>query len=505
MLRRSPRRPQQRGLVLTLTGALLACFGFSWGVKEVMAEGSMDSVYLVGLRHRGEELAALCEKIPGCVVPEANAAEYTPDGNTHAEFKTELTRRHVLVEVPNELSATDLMELLIKVRAAQSNGARRVSLLAEKPLREIAIKGLEDRRLNIPLERFMNVAGASHVLLRGSKEIREIKRDYPGVKTVHPTSSFITGDTHPELRDELAALLGVPALPDPSTLTLPQTQIFYVSAAIPPINANFFTMLSDVNTLSEQGAWVDLVSPLLPYARSDKNDGAGHTVVGKLVADLVKAVAPRSITFMRAHAPQSEGFFQPLPTYHLSGLPTLVPHLHSLGVDLSLSPDNGAVKASTILAEEMGLIDEESGTLRIAIVNKQRNPKTGEIVLHGISGSNLNGRIAALTDDEIDSGGTTGKGAALATLGLPEGERAARVHAAAVFLTGSGAGALAALEKGHLASLTVTSAIPVPAALRDRITVLSPAAELAQSLAPLRASAIAQPDAECEASVLAAL
>ncbi len=212
------------------------------------------------------------------------------------------------------------------------------------------------------------------------------------------------------------------------------------------------------------GSQITLVSPYLPYARSDKKDQYGVAITGRLAADMIETSGTDAVSFVRAHAPQSEGFFK-IPTIQTMGRKTINAFLANLNVEQIISPDAGFQKDATLYADDL--------KVPVSVVNKQRNLQTGESKLHGISGPKVKGKIVAIIDDETASGGTLGKVAEfLKKLG------AAKVVAVVTHLSGN---ADQALNSVAIDSLAVTDTFKITKQ-HSKLSVLSVAKEISDDL-----------------------
>lgn len=395
------------------------------------------------------------------------------NGNTGAWFYQSVLGYDFEILIPSAFNADELMEALIKIRTAYAQGAKRVTVVSEIPLDDIEFLTSQPDSKRLPLEKLFQIAGASNIRVGGKPSVRLVRESRGYAYQDWSNSAFMAGDSHPYLRDELARLLKINVVDAKHSRYFDRTQIFYVASITPPVNENFFKLLADIIDLKSKGASVTLITPYLPYARSDKKDHEGVSVTGRLVADLIEAVRTDSIAFVRAHAPQSEGFFS-IPVFHISGRRTLKEYLAQQGIDLVVSPDAGFQKDATLYAEDLGV--------PVAVVNKQRDPETSETLLHDISGPAIKGLHVAIIDDETASGSTLAKVAAF----LKE-HGAKTVTAVVSHLAGAGKKALESRDIDHI---VVTNTFPVDTMNNGRVRVLSIAKEIAHGLIPLRNSVI---------------
>jgi len=403
--------------------------------------------------------------------------------NTGVWIYSELQGHDIEVLVPKALTSDDLMDLLLKVRTAKSLGAERITVVFEDQVDEIRFNQSSDTWIIEHIENLFTVAGANSI--KEPLHRRRIARTFPsGKPTAKPKEIYIAGDSqHPsELMKDIASHLKVKVIDLNMSESLENTHILYMASSTPPVNKNFFQILKGVYELKQRGARVTLISPYLPYARSDKKDHKGVAVAGRLIADLIESVQTDSILFARAHAPQSEGFFS-IPVFHVSGRETISRALAKQGVQLIVSPDAGFQKDATTYAVKLGL--------PVAVVNKQRDNETSETLLRDISGPPVTGLVVAIVDDETASGGTLAKVAAFL-----KKNGAAKVITSVTHLAGK---AEKALVSPDIDAIVVTNTLPIDSKIIDKtiehgnptnmkLEVISIAPEIARSLQSLRNS-----------------
>ncbi len=435
---------------------------FIWLAILVLAEFAIAAGPVV-LGLRGDEAALNAySKSKGRAIVASETVDFE-SGNTFVRIQDRLAYQNVEILLPAELTPNQLMEALIKIRTAKTEGAASITLVSpqEVPPRMVG----SDSTTTVDLPKLFGLSGATGPKdwIKSSTKLRQARA------TVSP--GLLYTRTHPVLTQELGQFTGLKSVEGLAQLKAQATQrkapVYYVlSANGAGSNEQLLIALSEIQELSSAGVQVHLVTPYLPYARSDKIDQAGVTVIGRLVADLIEGSGTKAITFMRAHATQSQGFFS-IPSTQLSGRPTLTRYLKSLGVQIVVAPDAGFQKDATLYADEMDL--------PLAIVNKFRDPLTSQTAMKGISGDSVAGKIAVVIDDETASGGTLGK---VAKLLKEQGAKA--VFASVTHLTGT---ARAAVESPDLAEVIVTNTLALPEG--SRFKTLSIASELGEHLLQL--------------------
>jgi ribose-phosphate pyrophosphokinase len=400
------------------------------------------------------------------------------NSNTYVRFLQNVYGRDVVVVVPAQLDPNEAMEALLKLRTATTLGADRVTLLIDGAAAEVRWNG---RVLPASvMERFAATAGATEIVVVQGEQILSKPRGtspLPRGKAAPGAAPTFIDINHFELTSRIAEAVGAKTLE--SEGGTPLGRVFVTAAASAEANTTLFDFLRTASQLTASGREVHGVLPYLPYARSDKIDTEGVTVGGRLVADLVEAAGTRTVTFMRAHAPQSQGFFR-IPSFNLSGRKTINEYLSTEKIEIVVSPDAGFQKDATLYADELGV--------EVAVANKQRDPISGNSTLRGFSGPPLQGKRIAIIDDETASGKTL---ADLAEFAKKSG--ALEVYAVVTHMAGTGA---AALKSPFIDKVVTTDTLPVSPEVRanPRLKVLSVASEFA---AHLKGIAATQSDLRC--------
>ncbi|EHL79693.1 ribose-phosphate diphosphokinase [Bacillus smithii] len=246
--------------------------------------------------------------------------------------------------------------------------------------------------------------------------------------------------------------------------------VYVIQSTSSPVNDNLMELLIMIDALKRASArTVNLVIPYYGYARQDRKARAREPITAKLVANLLeKAGATRVIT-LDLHAPQIQGFFD-IPIDHLMGVKILADYFKKKQFDddiVIVSPDHGGVTRARKMAERM--------KAPIAIIDKRR-PKPNVAEVMNIVG-NIEGKIAILIDDIIDTAGTITLGAnALVENGAKE------VYACCTHPVLSGP-AIDRIQNSNIRELVVTNSIALPEEKKiDKIVELS--------VAPLMGEAI---------------
>lgn len=257
--------------------------------------------------------------------------------------------------------------------------------------------------------------------------------------------------------------------------------IFVLQSICSPGNDNLMEMLLMLDAFKRASAnRITAVIPYYGYARQDRKVAPRVPISAKLVADLLTTAGASRVLTAELHAGQIQGFFN-IPVDNLFSSPVLLQYLRTrIGKEqvTVVSPDAGGVERARAFAKRLGS--------SLAIIDKRR-AREGEkespgkanldVVEMNIIGE-VEGRVAILVDDMVDTAGTlTTAAAALHDAG------AQAVFACCTHPVLSGP-AIERVRASVLEELVVTNSIPLrpEAQQTDKIKVLS--------IAPLMGEAI---------------
>ncbi len=386
------------------------------------------------------------------------------NSNTGVWIHSQVYEKDIEIFIPDFINSDDIMEILIKAHTLRSLGARKIALHCTSKIEKLNISDMDNGILEI-LENLLKTAGVTHIK-EGDKRSRKTRT----TKTQRPlapkqiTVSNVEGKRLKFSKD-FAALAKL----DHHSLdkTPLDSHVLLMSDSSVPSNLSFLNTLVTIATLNSQQQKTTLITPYLPYARSDKKDHPGVSVTGRLIADLIESVGTNSILFVRPHAAQSEGFFK-IPVFAADSKKTIGQELRDRNVSTVISPDAGFQKDATSIAEEAGL--------PVAVVNKVRNYETSEILLVDISGPSVKGLDVVIVDDETASGSTADEVA-----GFLKRRGAQKIYVIVTHLAGSAA---RAIHSDDIEAIIVTDSLEVT--IDDsKLKVLSIAAEMVETLRPL--------------------
>ena len=293
-----------------------------------------------------------------------------------------------------------------------------------------------------------------------------------------------TGNSHTELANEIAKILGVPmGASKVSTFsdgeisvdineTVRGADVFIVQSTCSPVNNNLMELLIMIDAFKRASAGrINAVIPYYGYARQDRKAKSRDPITAKLVADLLTAAGADRVLTMDLHASQIQGYFN-IPVDHLMGAPILPKHFVKKGLAdqddvVVVSPDLGSVTRARKFADRLHA--------PIAIIDKRR-PKANVSEIMNIIGE-VEGKKCILIDDMIDTAGTIANAAnALKDLG------ATAVYACCTHGVLSGP-AFERINNSAIEELVMLNTITLPENVEtDKITSLSVAPIFAEAI-----------------------
>ncbi|MCR6515024.1 MAG: ribose-phosphate diphosphokinase [Clostridium sp.] len=237
---------------------------------------------------------------------------------------------------------------------------------------------------------------------------------------------IFTGNSHPELAEEIAKILGleigkaqVGTFSDGEIAinigeTVRGADVFIVQSTCSPVNNNLMELLIMIDAFKRASAGrITAVMPYYGYARQDRKAKSRDPITAKLVADLLTTAGADRVLTMDLHAAQIQGYFN-IPVDHLVGSPILAEYfVNEMDLDdkedvVVVSPDLGSVTRARKFADYLHA--------PIAIIDKRR-PKANVSEIMNIIGD-VEGKRCILIDDMIDTAGTIANAAnALKELG----------------------------------------------------------------------------------------
>ncbi len=188
-------------------------------------------------------------------------------------------------------------------------------------------------------------------------------------RTTEKNLMVFSGRAHPELAEEVAALLGTGLVPT-SAYEFANSEIyvryeesvrgcdaFVIQSHTAPINEWIMEHLIMVDALKRASAKrITVVMPFYGYARQDKKHRGREPISARLMADLFKTAGADRLIAVDLHADQIQGFFDG-PVDHLMALPILADYVREKYGDQQLavvSPDAGRIKVAERWSARLG-------------------------------------------------------------------------------------------------------------------------------------------------------
>ena len=228
--------------------------------------------------------------------------------------------------------------------------------------------------------------------------------------------------------------------------------VFVIQPTCAPVNFNLMQLCLMLDALKRASAGrITAVIPYYGYARQDRKVSPRAPISAKLVADFLSTAGANRVVTVDLHAGQIQGFFN-CPVDEI----------------VVVSPDAGGVERARSFAKRI--------EAPLAIIDKRRDRPNQATATHVIG--DVDGKIAVLVDDIIDTAGTICAGAEVL---LREGAR--EVYACATHGVLSGP-ALERLNNSVFTKVVVTDTIPSGERLDvcSKLQVVSVASLLAKSI-----------------------
>jgi ribose-phosphate pyrophosphokinase len=229
--------------------------------------------------------------------------------------------------------------------------------------------------------------------------------------------------------------------------------VFVIQPTSAPVNDNLMELLIMVDALRRASAHeINVVLPYYGYARQDRKARSREPITAKLVANMLERAGATRVLALDLHAAQIQGFFD-LPMDHLRAAPLLANYLVEQGIvdtknAVVVSPDHGGMTRARNLNN---LLELEAP---VAVIDKRRPaPNVAEI---GSIVGDVEGKIAIMVDDMIDTAGTITQGAQLV---MDHGAKEVYVVASHAVFSGP---AVERLQNSVFKKVIVTDSIKLP-------------------------------------------
>jgi len=290
------------------------------------------------------------------------------------------------------------------------------------------------------------------------------------------------GTSNQELTQEVCQYLGIePGKIMAKTFSDGETQIeihenirgldvFVLQSTCTPVNDNLMQLLIIMDALRRASAKrITAVIPYYGYGRQDRKVKPRVPITAKLVADLITTAGADRVVSIDLHAGQIQGYFN-IPVDNLFSAPLLLKYIRKHFNDdlVIVSPDAGGVERARAFGKRL--------SASLAIIDKRRDaPNIAEAM--NIIGD-VDGKIAIILDDMVDTAGTLTQGAnALKKRG------ASKIFACCTHPVLSGP-AIERIETSPIDTLVVTNTIPLKKEAQDcpKIVLLSVAELLGETI-----------------------
>ncbi|MEK7814855.1 MAG: ribose-phosphate pyrophosphokinase, partial [Chloroflexota bacterium] len=293
---------------------------------------------------------------------------------------------------------------------------------------------------------------------------------------------IFTGNAHRDLAEAVCQYLDIPVgqaevfkFANDNTFVrilenVRQRDVFIIQPTCSPVNDNLMELLIMIDACKRASAGrITAVVPYYGYGRTDKKDQPRVPITARLVADLLTAAGADRLLTVDLHAGQIQGFFN-IPVDELTALPILTDYFKAKELSdlVVVAVDVGISKRARDVAERLGA--------PLAIIEKRRLGNDDRTETLNVIGD-VQGKVALLFDDEIDTGGTMVDAArALAERGVKE------VYSSVTHPVLSRQAAQL-IAQSNFREVVVTDTIPLPQEKRNgKFMVLSVAPLLGEAI-----------------------
>ena len=175
--------------------------------------------------------------------------------------------------------------------------------------------------------------------------------------------------------------------------------IVVVSSMGPPVDSNLVQTLSLISKSREMSPNVIAVVPYMGYAKQDKEFLNGEIITISVIAKLFRAAGATRLIVVDFHSPNALSFFR-LPAKNISAVSLFAGYFknHKLKNPIVISPDMFWKSNAEKFAKHIG-------TTAVAI-NKQRNRKTGKLVIKPPFPKFSKEQDIIFFDDMVSTGGS---------------------------------------------------------------------------------------------------
>jgi len=175
--------------------------------------------------------------------------------------------------------------------------------------------------------------------------------------------------------------------------------ILVVSSMRPPVDSNLVRTLSLISKSREMSSDVIAIVPYMGYAKQDKEFLKGEIITISVVAKLLKSAGATRLIVVDFHSPDAIDFFK-FPTKNISAISLFTEYFkkYKLKNPLVVSPDLFWKSSAEKFAKSINAT--------VIALNKQRDRKTGKLVIKSPLPKFSKGCDLILFDDMVSTGGS---------------------------------------------------------------------------------------------------
>jgi ribose-phosphate pyrophosphokinase len=176
-------------------------------------------------------------------------------------------------------------------------------------------------------------------------------------------------------------------------------KIIVVQATYPPVDSNLIQLFSLISKAKQYSSTVIAVIPYFGYARQDREFLQGEIITMKVLAKIFKGLGLSKIIIVDIHSKLALNQFK-IKSKNVSAVPQLVKYFKKLRLNkpLIVSPDLGGSQRAKDFAKLYGT--------SFITLKKQRNRKTGKVLIKSTNLNEVKDRDLILVDDMISTGGS---------------------------------------------------------------------------------------------------
>ena len=202
--------------------------------------------------------------------------------------------------------------------------------------------------------------------------------------------------------------------------------VIVLHTQVPPVNEHLIELMALLDAINNAHPRSTFVAfPYMPYVRSDRKNRPRISVMGQRLPEILNRVlGVRRVLLIEPHDPHIKQYFIP-PADEVPGVPLLVDTIRKRLHSEWDPKDCVVVFADTGSARRFEQLPSALG-LEPAYIHKVRKDHSESVILKGVIG-NVRGKRCLVVDDEILTGGTVMRDAAVL-----KSEGASSVHMFAV-------------------------------------------------------------------------